>query len=62
MSVRNTIGVLSVSALAALISFAPLAAQVRADRRGAVAKGDDGAVAAGPRGVAVKGEENYAAA
>src|SRR5215207_1463093 len=38
------------------------AAQVRSTRRGAVAKGENGAVAAGPRGVAVKGEEGYAAA
>ena len=39
-----------------------MSAQVRSARRGAVAKGDNGAVAAGPRGVAVKGEEGYAAA
>ena len=43
-------------------SLAPISAQVRAGRRGAVAKGDNGAVAATPRGVAVKGEEGYAAA
>ena len=39
-----------------------MSAQVRSNRRGAVAKGDDGAVAAGPRGAAVKGEDAYAAA
>ena len=39
-----------------------MSAQVRSARRGAVAKGDDGAVAAGPRGVAAKGEDGYAAA
>jgi Family of unknown function (DUF6515) len=41
----------------------PLDAQVRSDRRRAVVKGEEGkGVAAGPRGVAVKGEEGYAAA
>jgi hypothetical protein len=51
-------------ALAGCLSLAiPIAGQVRSTRRGAVAKGDDGkAVAAGPRGAAVKGEEGYAAA
>jgi hypothetical protein len=41
---------------------APADAQVRAARRGAVVRGEDGkGVAVGPRGVAVKGEEGYAA-
>jgi len=41
----------------------PATAQVRGGRRTAVAKGEEGkGVAAGPRGVAVKGEEGYAAA
>ena len=57
-----SIAMLVVTALVATIGLAPVSAQVRAGRRGAVAKGDDGAVAAGPRGVAVKGEEGYAAA
>ena len=39
-----------------------MSAQVRSSRRGAVAKGDNGAAAAGPRGAAVKGEDAYAAA
>ena len=43
--------------------MAPLDAQVRSTRRATVAKGEEGrAAAAGPRGVAVKGEEGYAAA
>jgi Family of unknown function (DUF6515) len=38
-------------------------AQVRGVRRGTVVKGNDGkAIAAGPRGVAVKGEDGFAAA
>src|SRR5262245_55125963 len=41
----------------------PLDAQVRGARRTAVVKGEEGkGVAVGPRGVAVKGEEGYAAA
>jgi len=49
--------------LLAVAWMAPLDAQVRSTRRGTVAKGEDGrAAAAGPRGVAVKGEEGYAAA
>ena len=48
--------------LAASIDGDADVAQVRSARRGAVAKGDNGAVAAGPRGVAVKGEDGYAAA
>ena len=41
----------------------PMMAQVRSARRGTVVHGNDGkAAAAGPRGVAVKGEEGYAAA
>jgi hypothetical protein len=57
-------GVISVVVLTAIatVGLTPMSAQVRAGRRGAVAKGDDGAVAAGPRGVAAKGEEGYAAA
>jgi hypothetical protein len=55
-------GVLLAGALVASVNLEHPSAQVRAGRRGAVAKGDDGAVAAGPRGVAVKGEEGYAAA
>src|SRR5687767_4003730 len=51
---------IAVSLIVAM-GLAPLSAQVRAGRRGAVAKGDNGAVAAGPRGAAVKGEEGYAA-
>ena len=40
-----------------------IAAQVKGNRRATVAHGSDGrAAAAGPRGVAVKGEEGYAAA
>jgi Family of unknown function (DUF6515) len=41
--------------------LAPLAAQVRAGRRGAVAKDDDRAAAAGPRGAAVKTDDGAAA-
>ena len=59
---NKLIGALMVGTLAATASLAPLSAQVRAGRRGAVAKGDDGAAAVGPRGAAVKGEEGYAAA
>ena len=59
---RRVVSVPLVAALVAMIGLAPISAQVRAGRRGAVAKGDDGAVAAGPRGAAVKGEEGYAAA
>ena len=57
---RMTCGV----TLLALTSWiGPASAQVRGNRRGAVAKGEEGrAAAAGPRGVAVKGEEGYAAA
>jgi hypothetical protein len=61
-SAARTVSVFMVVALVSTIALAPLSAQVRAGRRGAVAKGDNGAVAAGPRGVAVKGEEGYAAA
>jgi len=43
--------------------MAPLDAQVRGARRATVVKGEEGKGAAvGPRGVAVKGEEGYAAA
>ena len=59
---RSIICVLVAAALVAMTGLAPMSAQVRAGRRGAVAKGDNGAVAAGPRGAAVKGEEGYAAA
>lgn len=49
--------------LATAVAVAPLDAQVRGARRTAVVKGEEGkAAAAGPRGVAVKGEEGYAAA
>ena len=51
-----------VAALVASVGVVQLSAQVRNTRRGAVAKGDDATVAAGPRGAAVKGEEGYAAA
>jgi Family of unknown function (DUF6515) len=61
-SAAGPVSVFVVVALVSTIALAPLSAQVRAGRRGAVAKGDNGAVAAGPRGVAVKGEEGYAAA
>ena len=55
---------LTAVAVIALIAAAglQLSAQVRAGRRGAVAKGDDGAVAAGPRGAVAAGEDGYAAA
>ena len=59
---RKTICLLVAAAVVTMVGLAPLAAQVRAGRRGAVAKGDNGAAAAGPRGAAVKGEEGYAAA
>src|SRR5688572_15551398 len=59
---RRLIGAVMVSTSAGTVCLVPMSAQVRAGRRGAVAKGDNGAVAAGPRGVAVKGEEGYAAA
>ena len=56
------ISTMSVLALVTMVGLAPISAQVRSGRRGAVAKGDDGAAAAGPRGAAVKGEDGYAAA
>src|SRR4029450_11316893 len=62
MGRRGFIGFLLAGALLTTVDLAQTSAQVRSTRRGAVAKGDDGAVAAGPRGVAVKGEEGYAAA
>jgi hypothetical protein len=46
----------------ATAGLASIDAQVRASRRGAVAKDGDRAAAVGPRGAAVKGEEGYAAA
>ena len=54
------------AAVAALVGtglwLAPIAAQVRGARRTAVVNEEEGrAAAAGPRGVAVKGEEGYAA-
>ena len=58
----QTIRVLGVMALAATVGLAPLSAQVRSGRRGAVAKGEEAAAAAGQRGVAVKTEDGYAAA
>ena len=46
-----------------MTSAAPIDAQVRGARRTAVVRGEEGKGAvAGPRGVAVKGEEGYAAA
>jgi hypothetical protein len=60
-TVKTVVVVLAI-ALVTLSSVAPMSAQVRASRRGAVAKGDDAAVAAGPRGAAAKTEEGYAAA
>src|SRR5262245_52111076 len=49
--------------LMTLVSVAPVDAQVRGARRTAVVKGEEGKGAvAGPRGVAVKGEDGYAAA
>ena len=59
---RITLSALVVAGLVTSIGIAQMSAQVRSSRRGAVAKGDDGAVAAGPRGAAVKGEDAYAAA
>ena len=61
ITTRNIIGALLMTAVVAT-ALSPLSAQVRAGRRGAVAKGDDGAVAAGPRGAAAKTEDGYAAA
>src|SRR6478735_5494182 len=59
---RASVGCL-VLALAVGAYRSDIAAQVRSTRRATVAHGSDGkAVAAGPRGVAVKGEEGYAAA
>src|SRR5687767_1838603 len=55
-------GLLLAAALLATVDFGQISAQVRAGRRGAVAKGENATVAAGPRGAAVKGEEGYAAA
>jgi hypothetical protein len=53
----------AVITLCAMVGVAPLNAQVRSVRRGTVVHGNDGkAVAVGPRGVAVKGEEGFAAA
>jgi hypothetical protein len=49
--------------LITIVSVAPTDAQVRGARRTAVVKGEEGKGAVvGPRGVAVKGEEGYAAA
>ena len=59
---KKIIGLVLVGALVVAATLSDTSAQVRAGRRGAVAKGDNGAVAAGPRGAAVKGEEGYAAA
>jgi hypothetical protein len=59
---RKIIYALVAAAVVTMAGLAPTLAQVRASRRGAVAKGDDATVAAGPRGAAVKGEEAYAAA
>ena len=52
-----------VASMAVAAYRSDLLAQVRSTRRATVAHGSDGkAAAAGPRGVAVKGEEGYAAA
>jgi hypothetical protein len=52
-----------ITATAMCVALAPIAAQVRGHRRTAVVHGEEGkAAAVGPRGVAVKGEEGYAAA
>lgn len=59
---RRIIAMVVASVLVATTGLTPAIAQVRAGRRGAVAKGDNGAAAVGRRGVAVKGEEGYAAA
>ena len=59
---RWFIGALLTVALVAAVDIAQTSAQVRAGRRGAVAKGENATAAAGPRGAAVKGEEGYAAA
>jgi hypothetical protein len=57
---RITCGVTLVALTAWVV---PASAQVRGARRGAVVKGEEGkGVAVGPRGVAVKGEDGYAAA
>jgi Family of unknown function (DUF6515) len=57
---RITCGVTLVALVAWIV---PASAQVRGARRTAVVKGEEGkGVAAGPRGVAVKGEDGYAAA
>jgi len=55
------ISVLVAATLLGSPALAPLAAQVRAGRRGAVAKDDDRAAAAGPRGAAVKTDDGGAA-
>ena len=61
LHMRRAIAVITVCAVASVTM--PLTAQVRSTHRGTVAHGNDGkAAAAGPRGVAVKGEEGYAAA
>ena len=58
---RKFVAALTLCALAG--ATMPMLAQVRSTRRATVVHGDDGkAAAAGPRGVAVKGEEGYAAA
>ena len=59
---KKIIAVLLAGALVAAGTLTQTLAQVRAGRRGAVAKTDNGTAAAGPRGAAVKGEEGYAAA
>jgi hypothetical protein len=59
---KGSITLVLVTMLVTMVGLAPIVAQVRAGRRGAAAKGENGAVAAGPRGAAVKTEEGYAAA
>jgi hypothetical protein len=52
-----------ITAVALSVAMVPIAAQVRGARRTATVHGEEGrAAAAGPRGVAVKGEDGYAAA
>src|SRR5215218_5156546 len=60
-TLRTPLARLLIAALMTALSLAPLAAQVRAGRRGAVAKDDDRAAAAGPRGAAVKTDDGAAA-
>src|SRR5688500_9995972 len=64
MRQRNTGNIISGLLITAVVaaSLTTISAQVRAGRRGAVAKGENASAAAGPRGAAVKTEDGYAAA